>query len=184
MQRIFFSVLFLCFSLGLCLAAQAPTLRIVLLPVGLTSGLEPRIFLDILEERVEVMAIRKTNLIVPKGDDPRLEGIDWKAPMGLEDSLRIAKAFQAEYLITLDVRMDHRLEKRSAAQLLTVGGRAVVTITSVEQNNQVVRGPLVFHSDLMPESEGTPEFNRHLEDLTAETARDLASAIITETRGH
>ena len=184
MLRTSFTALFFCLSLGLSQAVEAPALRIVLLPISVNSGLEPGAFLQILEERVESMALRKTNLVVPKADDPRLQGVHLDAPLNLDESLGLAQRFQADYLITLDVRLEQKLEKRTAGPLLTVAGRALVTVTSVPQHSQVVRGPLVFHSDLVEEPEGSKAFEEQAQQLTAETARDLASAIITETRGH
>lgn len=184
MFRTLFTVLFFCLSFGLLGAAERPSIRIVLLPVHVKSELEAQTFLQILEERVEAMAERKVNLVVPAADDPRLQGVNLAAPLGLNESLKLAEGFQADYLVTLDVRMEHRLEKRPAGQILTVAGRAVVTVTSKPDHNQVVHGPLVFRSDLLEGSEGTPAFTTRTQDLTAETARDLASAIVTETRGH
>jgi hypothetical protein len=158
--------------------AEAPKrTRVLLLAVGVRSGVvDPKLFLRLLEQQVEQKAQQPLNLVAPNADDPRLQGLDLSKTPSLADSLAAAERFQADYVVTLDVHFEDRVEKT----ILTVVGGALVTVDSLAKRSREFCDPLVFHSELAaPEGEA---LTRQREDLTARSAHDLADAIIVQTR--
>lgn len=162
-------------------ADTAPRTRIVVLPLKLRweqQSISPRQFFEVLEEEVEHLAPR-ANLVVPQEDDPRLLGLDLSRRPTLEQCKSLSQEFNAPFIVSLDITFQRKIEKRSAGDLVQVGGLALVQIFDSASGKLVVEQPVgVGHCDHLASST--------LEEISAalgaETARDLARLIIVEAQ--
>lgn len=146
--------------------------RVLLITPGLKTGtLESRTFLQVLEHAVEQRG--QVNLVHPHAEDPRWGGLSRDKLPSAAEAQAAAQRFQADYVVTLDVRFEHKIEK----SILTVVGVALVTVDNLQAKDRKLDDPVVFHSEATREPVAG-----QTQELTVQCARDLAEAILTRLR--
>jgi len=142
--------------------------RVLLLTPGLQTGtLEATTFLQVLEHAVEQRG--QVNLVHPHANDPRWEGLSRSKVPSATEAQAAAKRFQADYVVSLDVRFEHKVEKN----ILTVVGVALATIDDPKTQERRLDDPVVFHSEAAREPAA-----KQTQELTVQCARDLAQALL------
>jgi hypothetical protein len=178
-------VLLLTIPLTPVYAEPSTRARILVLPLKIHWGeqeLSPRHFFEVLEEEVEHQ-VPDANLVIPAPDDPRLQEVDLSRRPGTELSLEQGRRFHAPLVVSLDIRFQRKVEKRSGGDLLSVGALALITIVDEPSGAVVLEEPVaVGHADHLQGERDSPEFQEQTEALAMETARDLASLIVNTAR--
>ncbi len=142
--------------------------RVLLITPGLQTGtVEATTFLQVLEHAVEQRG--KVNLVYPHAEDPRWEGLSRAKVPTPADAQAAAQRFQADYVVTLDVRFEHKVEK----SILTVVGVALATVDDVKSKERRLDDPVVFHSEAAKHPA-----DKQTQELTVQCARDLAMALL------
>lgn len=163
---------FLLLTLLLLTGVATAKPRVLLITPGLQTGtIESTTFLQVLEHAVEQRG--KVNLVYPHADDPRWAGLSREKVPTPADAQAAAQRFQADYVVTLDVRFEHKVEK----SILTVVGVALATVDDLKSKERRLDDPVVFHSEAAKDPA-----TKQTQELTVQCARDLALKLLTWIR--